>query len=49
MQYTTVWEEMERINREELEPVFLGKRTAREAVTSLVPRINRLLQEAVYG
>jgi multiple sugar transport system substrate-binding protein len=48
-QYTTVWEEMERINREELEPVFLGKRTAREAVTSLVPRINRLLEQAVYG
>ncbi len=48
-QYTTVWTELEQANREELEPVFLGKRSARDAVTALVPRINRLLQQAEIG
>ncbi|CAA9210957.1 MAG: N-Acetyl-D-glucosamine ABC transport system, sugar-binding protein [uncultured Chloroflexi bacterium] len=48
-QYTTVWDEMERANRTELEPVFLGQRTAKEGVTSLVPQINRLLQQAEVG
>jgi multiple sugar transport system substrate-binding protein len=48
-QYTTVWDEMERVNRAELEPVFLGQRTAKEGVTALVPQINRLLQEAEVG
>jgi multiple sugar transport system substrate-binding protein len=48
-QYTTVWDEMEKANRAELEPVFLGQRTARDGVTALVPQINRLLQQAEAG
>ena len=48
-QYTTVWDEMERANRAELEPVFLGQRTAKDGVTALVPQINRLLQQAEVG
>ena len=48
-QYTTVWDDLERANREELEPVFLGRRAAREAVSALVPRINQLLQQAEIG
>ncbi len=48
-QYTTVWDDMEKINRQELEPVFLGQRTAKEAVVNLVPQINRLLQQAEVG
>ncbi|MDQ3701544.1 MAG: sugar ABC transporter substrate-binding protein, partial [Chloroflexota bacterium] len=48
-QYTTEWDEMERVNRVELEPVFLGQRTAKDAVASLVPQINRLLQQAEVG
>lgn len=48
-QYTTVWDELEKTNREELEPVFLGKRSARDAVTALVPRVERLLQQAEMG
>jgi multiple sugar transport system substrate-binding protein len=48
-QYTTVWNDIEAANREELEPVFLGKRSAKDAVTVLVPRINRLLQQAEMG
>lgn len=48
-QYTTVWDEMERANRAELEPVFLGQRTAKDGVTALVPQINRILQQAEVG
>jgi multiple sugar transport system substrate-binding protein len=48
-QYTTVWDEMERANRAELEPVFLGQRTAKDGVTALVPQINQLLQQAEVG
>ncbi|HEV2125816.1 MAG TPA: extracellular solute-binding protein, partial [Chloroflexota bacterium] len=48
-QYTTVWDEMERVNRAELEPVFLGQRTAKDAVSNLVPQINQLLQQAEVG
>ena len=48
-QYTTVWDEMERANRVELEPVFLGQRTAKDGVAALVPQIDRLLQQAEVG
>jgi multiple sugar transport system substrate-binding protein len=48
-QYTTEWDEMERANRAELQPVFLGQRTAKDGVTALVPQINRLLQQAEVG
>ena len=48
-QYTTVWDEMERANRAELEPVFLGQRTAKDGVAALVPQINRLLEQAEVG
>lgn len=48
-QYTTVWTEMEKANSEELTPVFLGQRSAKEGVTRLVPRINTLLQNAEVG
>ncbi|HEX2032773.1 MAG TPA: sugar ABC transporter substrate-binding protein [Chloroflexota bacterium] len=48
-QYTTVWDEMEQLNKAELEPVFLGQRTAKDAVASLVPQVNRLLQTAEAG
>lgn len=48
-QYTTVWDEMEKANKAELEPVFLGQRTAKDGVTALVPQINRLLQQAEVG
>jgi multiple sugar transport system substrate-binding protein len=48
-QYTTVWDEMEKVNKQELEPVFLGQRTAKDAVANLVPQINRLLQQAEVG
>jgi multiple sugar transport system substrate-binding protein len=47
--YTTVWDDLERANREELEPVFLGRRAAKEAVSALVPRVNQLLQQAEIG
>ncbi|MBI3972145.1 MAG: sugar ABC transporter substrate-binding protein [Chloroflexi bacterium] len=48
-QYTSMWTEIEQANREELEPVFLGKRSAKDAVSSLVPRLNQLLQQAEMG
>jgi multiple sugar transport system substrate-binding protein len=48
-QYTTEWDEMERVNKAELQPVFLGQRTAKDAVTALVPQINRILQNAEVG
>ena len=48
-QYTTAWNELEQANREELEPVFLGRRSAKDAVSSLVPRLNALLQQAEIG
>jgi hypothetical protein len=48
-QYTTVWDDLERANREELEPVFLGRRAAKEAVSALAPRVNQLLQQAEIG
>jgi multiple sugar transport system substrate-binding protein len=48
-QYTTVWTDMEKANSEELTPVFLGQRTAKDGVTRLVPRINTLLQGAEVG
>jgi multiple sugar transport system substrate-binding protein len=48
-QYTTVWDDMERANREELEPVLLGKRSAKDAVEALAPRIDQLLQGAEVG
>jgi multiple sugar transport system substrate-binding protein len=48
-QYTTVWDDLEKTNREELEPVFLGKRSAKDAVSTLVPRVNQLLQQAEMG
>jgi multiple sugar transport system substrate-binding protein len=48
-QYTTVWDDMEKANREELEPVLLGKRSAKDGVGALVPRINQLLQQAEMG
>jgi multiple sugar transport system substrate-binding protein len=48
-QYTTAWDDMERANREEIEPVLLGRRSARDAVTVLAPRINQLLQQAEMG
>ena len=40
---------MEKANREELEPVLLGKRSAKDGVSALVPRINQLLQQAEMG
>ena len=48
-QYTTVWDDMEKANKAELEPVFLGQRTAKDGVVALVPQINRLLQQAEVG
>lgn len=48
-QYTTAWDEMEQANKKELEPVFLGQRTAKDGVTALVPQINRILQAAEVG
>jgi multiple sugar transport system substrate-binding protein len=48
-QYTTVWTDMEKANAEELTPVFLGQRSAKDGVTRLVPRINTLLQSAEVG
>jgi hypothetical protein len=48
-QYTTEWDEMERVNRAELQPVFLGQRTAKDGVVALVPQINRILQDAEVG
>jgi multiple sugar transport system substrate-binding protein len=48
-QYTTVWDDMERANKTELEPVFLGQRNAKDAVSNLVPQINQLLQQAEVG
>jgi multiple sugar transport system substrate-binding protein len=48
-QYTTVWTDMEKANAEELTPVFLGQRSAKDGVTRLVPRINTLLQGAEVG
>ena len=48
-QYTTVWTEMEKANADELTPVFLGQRSAKDGVTRLVPRINTLLQGAEVG
>jgi hypothetical protein len=48
-QYTTVWDDLEKTNREELEPAFLGKRSAKDAVSALVPRVNQLLQQAEMG
>jgi ABC-type glycerol-3-phosphate transport system substrate-binding protein len=47
--YTSVWNEMERANQEELEPALLGKRAMKDAVGALVPRINALLQQAEVG
>ena len=40
---------MERANQEELEPALLGKRSMKDAVGALVPRINALLQQAEVG
>jgi len=48
-QYTTVWTQMEQANTEELTPALQGQRTAKEAVSRLVPRINALLQSAGKG
>jgi multiple sugar transport system substrate-binding protein len=48
-QYTTVWDDLERANREELEPVLLGKRSAKDAVEALAPRVDQLLQGAEVG
>ncbi|MGI8913895.1 MAG: ABC transporter substrate-binding protein [Chloroflexota bacterium] len=48
-QYTTVWTDMEKANSEELTPVFLGQRSAKDGVTRLAPRINTLLQGAEVG
>jgi multiple sugar transport system substrate-binding protein len=47
--YTTVWTQMEQANTEELTPALRGQRTAKEAVSRLVPRINALLQNAGKG
>jgi hypothetical protein len=40
---------MEKVNKQELEPVFLGQRNAKDAVVSLVPQINNLLGQAEVG
>ncbi len=48
-QYTTVWTKMEQANTEELTPALQGQRSAKEAVSRLVPRINALLQSAEMG
>jgi hypothetical protein len=37
---------MVQTNAEELTPVFNGQRSAKDGVTGLAPRMNRLLQSA---
>jgi hypothetical protein len=42
--FTPSWPEIEAQVTKELEPVWLGQRGAREAVTVLTPRIDELLR-----